>query len=123
MPWLPLYRVQGQGMYKEEGSPDQRVVSLRESLANLACKLCHLVVHVRVWLSSWSCGHIAAWCDVVLLCQSWWHYRHGGGSLAILCTVVSTVVFIIVSGFPGGRRIGVGCRPQFIDLLAVLRSR
>jgi hypothetical protein len=22
MPWLPLYRVRGQSMYKEEGSPD-----------------------------------------------------------------------------------------------------
>jgi hypothetical protein len=30
MPWLPLYRVWGQGMYKEEGSLDQRGMSLRE---------------------------------------------------------------------------------------------
>jgi hypothetical protein len=28
--WLPLYGVWGQDMYKEEGSPDWRVVSLRE---------------------------------------------------------------------------------------------
>ena len=37
VPWLDLYRVQGQGVYKG-GSPDRRVVSLREGLANLACK-------------------------------------------------------------------------------------
>ena len=30
MLWLSLYRVRGQGMYKEEGSPDREVVSLRE---------------------------------------------------------------------------------------------
>jgi hypothetical protein len=30
VPWLPLYRVRGQGKYKEEGSPDRGVVSLRE---------------------------------------------------------------------------------------------
>jgi hypothetical protein len=30
MPWLLLYRVWGQGMYKEEGSPDRDVMSLRE---------------------------------------------------------------------------------------------
>jgi hypothetical protein len=30
----------------EEGSPDQRVVSLREVLANLACKLRRLVEYV-----------------------------------------------------------------------------
>ena len=29
VPWLPLYRVWGQGMYKE-GSPDRGVMSLRE---------------------------------------------------------------------------------------------
>jgi hypothetical protein len=29
MPWLPLYRVQGQCMYKGD-SPDQGVMSLRE---------------------------------------------------------------------------------------------
>jgi hypothetical protein len=46
LPWLPLYRVWGQGVYKEEGSPDLRVVSLREGLAKLACKLRRLVVHV-----------------------------------------------------------------------------
>jgi hypothetical protein len=88
VPWLPLYRVRGQSIYKEEGSPDRRVVSLREDLANLACKLHHLVVHVWVWLSSWSCGHVAAWCDVVLLRRLWWHCRHGDGSSAVLCDVV-----------------------------------
>jgi hypothetical protein len=30
VPWLPLYRVQSQVMYKELGSPDRAVVSLRE---------------------------------------------------------------------------------------------
>ena len=30
MPWLPLYRVWGKVIYKEEGSPDRGVVSLRE---------------------------------------------------------------------------------------------
>jgi hypothetical protein len=30
MPWLPLYIVRGQSMYKEEGSPDRGVMSLRE---------------------------------------------------------------------------------------------
>jgi len=30
MPWLPLYRIQSQSMYKEGGSPDQGVRSLRE---------------------------------------------------------------------------------------------
>jgi hypothetical protein len=75
------------------------VVSLRESLANLACKLCRLVVHVWMWLSSRSYGHVAAWCDVVLLCRPWWHYRHGGGSLAVLCNVVSAMVFVIASWF------------------------
>ena len=46
VPWLPLYRVWGQSVYKQEGSPDWRVVSLREVLANLACKLRRLVEHV-----------------------------------------------------------------------------
>jgi hypothetical protein len=97
VPWMPLYRVRGQGTYKEGGSPDQRVVSLREVLANLACKLCHLVEHIWAWLSSWSCGHVAAWCDMVLLCRSWRHYRCDGGSPAILCNMVLAVVFIIAS--------------------------
>ena len=52
MPWLPLYRAWGQSVYKEEGSPDRRVMSLREGLVNLACKLRCLVVHVWAWLSS-----------------------------------------------------------------------
>ena len=46
VPWLPIYRVRGQVTYKEGGSPDQGVVSLREGQANLACKLRHLVEHV-----------------------------------------------------------------------------
>jgi len=81
-------------MYKEEGSPNRRIVSLRESLANLACKLRHLAVPVWAWLSSWSCGHIVAWCDMVLLYWAWQHCRHGSGLPAILCNVVSVVVFI-----------------------------
>jgi hypothetical protein len=97
VPWLPFYRVWGQGAYKEEGSADRRVVSLREVLANLACKLRHLVEFVWAWLSSWSYGHIAAWCDVVLLCRPWRHYRHGGGSPAVLRDVVLIVIFVIAS--------------------------
>jgi hypothetical protein len=49
VPWLPLYRIRGQGIYKAVGSPDRRIMSLREGLANLACKLCCLEVHVRAW--------------------------------------------------------------------------
>jgi hypothetical protein len=30
VPWLPLYRLRGQTTYKELGSPDREVVSLRE---------------------------------------------------------------------------------------------
>ena len=30
MPWLLFYRVWGQSMYKEEGSPDRGVMSLTE---------------------------------------------------------------------------------------------
>ena len=52
VPWLTLYRVRGQDVYKEEDSPDRRVMSLREVLTNLACKLCHLVEYVWAWLSS-----------------------------------------------------------------------
>ena len=61
-PWLPLQR---------GGSPDRRVESLREVLANLACKLRRLVMLARAWLSSWSCGHVTAGSDVVLLCWPW----------------------------------------------------
>jgi hypothetical protein len=89
-------------MYKEEGSPDRRVVSLGEDLGNLACKLRRLVVHVWAWLSSWSCTHVTVRCGVVLLCQLWRHCRHVGSSPAVLCDVVSAVVFVIVSGFSGG---------------------
>jgi hypothetical protein len=63
----------------------------------LACKLHHLVVHAWPWLSSWSCAHVIVRCGVVLLCRSWWHCRHGGGSLAVLCDVVSVVAFVIAS--------------------------
>ena len=66
----------------------------------MACKLCHLVVHVLVWLSAWSYGHVVAWCGMVLLFHPWWHYRHDGGSPAVLCDVVSVVVFVIISWFP-----------------------
>jgi hypothetical protein len=101
VPWLHLYRVRGQGIYKDEGSPDRRVMSLREVVANLACKLRRLVVHVWAWLSSRSYDHVVAWCDMVLLCRSWWHCRHGGGSPAILRDVIFAVVFVIASWFPG----------------------
>jgi len=46
VPWLRLYRVQGQGLKQRGGSPDGRVVRLREVLTNLACKLRHLLVFV-----------------------------------------------------------------------------
>ena len=62
-----IYR-SGLGLVQRGGSPDQRVESLREVLANLACKLRRLLVLVRSWLSSWSSGHITAGCDVMLLC-------------------------------------------------------
>jgi hypothetical protein len=66
-----------------------------EVLANLACKLHRLEEHVWAWLSSWSYDHVVAWCDVVLLCWPWRHYRHGGGLPAILCDMVLIVVFVI----------------------------
>jgi hypothetical protein len=65
-PWLPLYRVRGQGAYKGGGSLDRRVMSLRKALANLAYKVRHLVGYVQARLSSYSYGHIMAWCGVVL---------------------------------------------------------
>jgi len=101
VPWLPLYRVRGHGIYNVVGSPDRRVVSLREGLANLACKLLRLEVHIRAWLSSWSCGYVAVWCGMVLLCWPWQHCRHAGGSPTVLCDVVFIVAFVVVFGFPG----------------------
>ena len=96
-----LIKSLGPGLIQRGGSPDRRVVGLREVLANLACKLRCLLVHVRSWLSSWPSGCVATGCDVVLLCQSWWHYSLDGGSLAVLCNTVSVMVFIIVSWFLG----------------------
>jgi hypothetical protein len=61
-----LIKSSGQGAYKGGGSPNRRVMSLREALANLVCKLRRLVGYIQVWLSSKSCGHVAAWCGVVL---------------------------------------------------------
>ena len=72
-----------------------------EDLANLACKLCGFLVHIRSWLSSWSSGHIAAGCNVALLCRSCWHCSLDGGSSAVLCNVVSIMAFVIVSWFLG----------------------
>jgi hypothetical protein len=46
VPWLPLYRVWGQGLIQIIGSPDRRVESLREVLRKLAYKLHHLLVFV-----------------------------------------------------------------------------
>ena len=51
-PWPPLYRVRGQGSLQREGSPDRRVERLKEVLANLACKLRHLLMLAMAWLSS-----------------------------------------------------------------------
>jgi hypothetical protein len=106
-------------MYKEEGSPNREVMSLREGLANLACKLRCLVKYVWTWLSSWSCAYVAVRCGVVLLCWPWRHYWHDGGSLAVLCNVVFVVAFVITSCLLG-RRTGVGSRPQIIDRLVSL---
>jgi hypothetical protein len=44
-------------------------------------------------------GHAMAWCDMVLLCRLWRHCRHGGGSPAVLCDVVSAKVFVIAYWF------------------------
>jgi hypothetical protein len=69
-------------------------MSLREGkLAILVCKEGCLVLasaHVRVWLLSWSCAHVASWCGVILRCQSWCPCWHGVGSPAILCDVRSS---------------------------------
>jgi hypothetical protein len=71
-------------------------VSLREGLANLACKLRRLEVHVRAW-----CHH-----GLVATSQygvAWCHCTDRGGTVgmlvvppAILCDMVYAVVFIIV---------------------------
>jgi hypothetical protein len=117
--WLPLYRVQGQGVYKEEGSPDRRVVSLREVLANLAYKLCHLVEYIWMWLSSWSCGHDTTWCDMVLLC-----FSHVGqpsltkGSWPAPALALG-LVFLYRLGF--GR--SGSCRLKYHGLLVLLANR
>jgi len=87
-------------LYNLGGSPNRRVESLREGLANLACKLCRFLVHVRSWLLSWSSGHIAAGCDMVVLCWPWWYYSLVGGSSTVLCNAMSIVAFVIVSWFP-----------------------
>jgi hypothetical protein len=101
MPWIPLYRIRGQDSLQRGGSSDRRVKSLREVLANLACKLCRLLMLALAWLSSWSCGHVTVGSDVVLLCWPWRHCSHDDGSLAVLCNVASVMVFAIVSRFPG----------------------
>ena len=60
VPWLPLYRVWGQGMYKEEGSPDRGVVSLREGPSYLGLQVTS------------SCGARLGVVVVMVLCP-----RHG----------------------------------------------
>jgi hypothetical protein len=118
MPWLSLYRVWGQGAYIGGDSLDRRVVSQRDVLTNLAYKLRRLEVHVRTWLSSWSCGHVAAWC---LLCWSWWHCRHGDdaptsyATWSPLWSSSSSPSFL-------GRRTGVSGHPQVDYRLVVRRS-
>ena len=77
------------------------VESLKEGLANLACKLRRLLMLVRSWLSSWSSGHVAAGHGVALLCRPWRHCSLVGGSLAVLYNVVFVVAFVIVSWFLG----------------------
>jgi hypothetical protein len=46
VPWLPLYRVRGQGLIQRIGSPDRRVERLREVQPKLAYKIHHLLVFV-----------------------------------------------------------------------------
>jgi hypothetical protein len=99
-PWLPLYRVWGQGLLQREGSLDREVESPREVLANLACKLRLLLVFAKAWLSSWSCGHVAPGADMVLLCWPWQHCSHSDGSSAVLSNTTPIVVFAVVSRFP-----------------------
>ena len=111
VPWLPLYRVWGQGAYKVGGSPDRRVKSLREVLANLAYKLQRLLMLAQAWLSSWSCGHVTVGFDVVPLCWTWQHYSHGDSSPAVLCDATSFMVFAVVSRFRWGVAPIIGSRP------------
>jgi hypothetical protein len=47
--------------------PDRRVEILREVLTNLACKLRRLLMLTRAWLLSWSCGHVVAERDNILI--------------------------------------------------------
>jgi hypothetical protein len=81
------------------GSPDRRVKSLREVLTNLACKLHRLLVFVEAWLSSWSCGHVTAGADVMLLCWPWQHCSHSDDLSDVLCNVASIMVFAVISRF------------------------
>jgi hypothetical protein len=85
--------------YKEEVPPDRRVESLREVLANLACKLQRLLMLAGACLPSRSCGHVAAGSNAVLLCWPWQHYSRGDSSSVVLCNAVSIVVFVVVSRF------------------------
>jgi hypothetical protein len=41
--------------------------------------------------------HVAAGCDVVLLCWPWRHCSLDDGLLAVLCNLVFVVAFVIVS--------------------------
>jgi hypothetical protein len=120
-PWLPLYRVRGQGAYKDKGSPDRRVVSLREVLANLSCKLRCLVEHVWAWFSSWSCGHVKAWCGMVLLC---WLWNTIGTLVVRQPSYVTWFSLWSSSSSPGflGRRMEVGSCPQVVGCLVGWRS-
>jgi hypothetical protein len=122
VPWLPLYRVWGQVLIQRGGSPDRRVVSLREVLANLACKLRRLLVLVWAWLSSRSCGHIMTRCDKALLCRPWRHCRHGGGSLVVVCNAASVMALVAISWFPGASH-GSWWPPWVVDLLIASCSR
>ena len=54
----------------------------------------------QAWLSSWSCDHVMAGSDVVLLCWSWQHCSHGDDSLAILFNAASVIVFVVIFRFP-----------------------
>jgi hypothetical protein len=89
VPWLPLYRVRGQVTYREIGSPDGVVVSMRErKLAILACKEGYLVLastYVRpgvVVVIILCPRHSMVWRDVTVLVvmellARWWFTSHG----------------------------------------------
>ena len=83
MPWWPLYRVRCQCMYKEGGSPDRGVVSLREGpiylglQATPSCGACLGMVVIMVLCPC----HSKVWCGATVLAMAaplaqWWFISH-----------------------------------------------